>query len=93
MYNQMDKRTGISDECPFCNYKQNGAKWLKTIRDINESETSITNHNRIAVASKCPCCERLSWAHYDKDIIEVVRYDKKAQNDYVEYYEKNILYI
>lgn len=93
MYNGLDKRTGISDECPFCGYKQNGAKWLGTIRDVNEYETSITDSNRIAVASKCPCCERLSWAHYSRNIIERVRHDKEALNDYIEFYDKNILYI
>lgn len=93
MYNRMDKRTGLSNECPFCNFKQNGAKWLETIRDVNEYETSISNTDRIAVASKCPCCERLSWAHYDKNIIEAVRHDKKTLNDYIEYYEKCIPYI
>ena len=93
MYNSGDKRIGLSDECPFCKFKQSGAKWLKTIRDVNEYEVSLSDPDRIGVSSKCPCCERLSWAHYDKDIIYRVRYDIKAQDDYIKYYSDNFLVV
>lgn len=93
MYNSGDKRGGLSDECPFCTFRQNGAKWLKTIRDVNAYEVSLSSSNRIGVASKCPCCERLSWAHYDVDLINRLRYNEKEQNDYIKYYEDNILSI
>lgn len=93
MYNLGDRRTGLSDECPFCKFKQSGAKWLKTIRDVNEYEVSLSDINRVGVLSKCICCERLSWAHYDRDVIDRVRYNTKAQDDYIKYYEDNILII
>lgn len=93
MYNHNDKRIGQSIDCPFCGYKQSGGDWLRTIRDVNYQEKSLSDDNRIGVSSKCPCCERLSWAHYDRNIIEIIRYNKKAMEEYITYYNETIPYI
>lgn len=70
-------RLGLSDTCPECGYvAPSHFEWLRSITETRK----CGDPDKIAVFSSCPMCQEVSWAHYSRQTMGLLR-------DYPDYLE------
>jgi primosomal protein N' len=73
VFTEYNHRLGLSDECPHCNHKAEAKAWLLFhYESTNMGESYCSGGVKVRIASTCPKCGEISWAHYPDSTLEVL---------------------
>jgi hypothetical protein len=73
VFTEYNHRLGLSNECPHCRYVADAKVWLLfNYETSNLGETYYSGGVKVRIASTCPRCGEISWAHHPESTLEVV---------------------